>query len=180
MKHKKIAIFITFGMISAGFIAGAITFFQLKTMNNSPEQDPPLLTQIKTENPQLIFFQEKGVAIKGIDPVAYFLERQAVKGQEEFSYRWENTTWWFKSAENRDLFIQEPTKYAPQYGGFCAWAVSNNYTAPIDPEAWSIVDNKLYLNYNKRIQKRWSKNIESHITKGNYHWPQILESLQKQ
>lgn len=69
-------------------------------------------------------------------------------------------------------------KYAPQYGGFCAWAVSQNYTAPIDPTAWTIVEGKLYLNYNKRVQSRWAKDIQSNITKGDRNWINILGDLQ--
>ncbi|MDJ0601718.1 MAG: YHS domain-containing (seleno)protein, partial [Crocosphaera sp.] len=68
-------------------------------------------------------------------------------------------------------------KYAPQYGGFCAWAVSNNYTAPIDPEAWTIVDGKLYLNYDKNIQKKWSKNMTDNILKADSNWPNIAAKL---
>jgi YHS domain-containing protein len=88
-----------------------------------------------------------GTAIEGYDPVAYFNEGRPVEGKSEFSQEWMDATWYFASAENRDLFAADPEKYAPQYGGYCAWAVSQGYTANIDPQAWKVVDDKLYLNY---------------------------------
>ena len=92
------------------------------------------------------------VAISGTDPVAYFTEGKAVEGRSEFSHEWDGANWHFKSAENRDAFAKSPETYAPQFGGYCAWAVSQGYTATIDPAAWSIVDEKLYLNYSKDVR----------------------------
>src|SRR5437016_4674828 len=86
-----------------------------------------------------------GIAIKGYDPVAYFTQSKPVKGSSAFTYQWMNATWWFASAEARDEFARIPEKYAPQYGGYCAYGVSQGHTAPIDPEAWTIVEGKLYL-----------------------------------
>ena len=88
-----------------------------------------------------------GVAIEGTDPVAYFKEGQPVEGDSAFQHEWMGATWYFANAENRDLFAAEPEKYAAQYGGYCAWAVSQGYTAKIDPQAWAVVDDRLYLNY---------------------------------
>jgi hypothetical protein len=82
-------------------------------------------------------------------------------------------TWRFSSAANRDLFAADPAKYAPQFGGYCAWAVSNNHTAQIDPQAWKIVDGKLYLNYSKGVQARWSKDIPARISAGEKNWPAL-------
>jgi YHS domain-containing protein len=93
-----------------------------------------------------------GTAIEGVDPVAYFTQGKPVEGKSEFAHDWMDATWYFASAENRDLFAADPEKYAPEYGGYCAWAVANGYTAKIDPEAWTIVDDKLYLNYSKDVQ----------------------------
>ena len=117
---------------------------------------------------------ENGVAIKGADPVAYFTDSAAVIGSAEFSHEWQGAEWHFASAENRDLFAENPEQYAPQYLGYCAWAVSQGYTAPIDPEAWKIVDGKLYLNYDKRVQERWSKDIPGNIAKADTNWPGVL------
>ena len=82
-----------------------------------------------------------------------------------------NSTWWFASAEDRDEFARIPEKYAPQYGGYCAYGVSQGHTAPIDPEAWTIVEGKLYLNYSKGVKKTWSEAIPSHIDEANRNWP---------
>jgi len=114
------------------------------------------------------------VAISGTDPVAYFTEGKAVEGRAEFSHRWDGANWRFKSAENRDAFAKSPETYAPQFGGYCAWAVSQGYTATIDPEAWSIVDEKLYLNYSKDIREQWSRDIPGNIARGIANWPGVL------
>jgi YHS domain-containing protein len=122
-----------------------------------------------------VFYSEKGVAIRGTDPVAYFTEGKPVPGKPEFTHKWGDATWQFASAQNRDLFAKNPEKYAPQYGGFCAWAVSQGYTATTDPNAWKIVDNKLYLNYNSAVQWGWEKDISGNVAKGDKNWPGIVK-----
>lgn len=117
----------------------------------------------------------RGVAIDGYDPVAYFTEQKPVKGSADYAHTWKGAEWRFSSAENRDLFAAEPEKYAPQYGGYCAYAVSQGKTAGIDPKAWSVVDGKLYLNYNAKIQKRWEGDRDAHIQAADGHWPTLLE-----
>ena len=86
-------------------------------------------------------------------------------------------TWYFACAENRDRFAADPERYAPQYGGYCAWAVAHGYTAKIDPEAWKIVDGKLYLNYSKDVQADWAEDIPGNISKGDANWPKIHADL---
>lgn len=125
---------------------------------------------------QLATYVEDGVAIKGADPVAYFNQGAFVQGESEFSYEWEGAAWHFSSAENRDLFISNPEQYAPQYGGYCAWAVSQGSTAPIDPNAWKIVEGKLYLNFNNNVQSRWEKDIPGNIAKADQNWPGVLSN----
>jgi len=120
-------------------------------------------------------FSASGVAIRGYDPVAYFTEAKPVRGKAEFAHSWNGTTWHFASAEHRDRFKAEPAKYAPQYGGYCAYAVSKGYVAPIDPTAWRIVDGKLYLNYNADIQKTWSSDVAGYIRRGDANWPKVLK-----
>ena len=117
------------------------------------------------------------VAIEGIDPVAYFKEGKPVEGSSDFEHEWMGVTWRFVSAANRDLFAADPEKYAPHYGGYCAWAVAQGYTAKIDPEAWKIVDDRLYLNYSKDVQAQWSKDIPGNIAKGDGNWPKIRADL---
>src|SRR5260370_9985054 len=106
----------------------------------------------------------KGIAIKGYDTVAYFEQSQAVKGSPKFEYTWNGAKWLFAPAAHRDGFAKDPTRYAPQYGGYCAFGVSQGQAVPGDPEAWKIVDGKLYLSYNTEIQKEWVKDIPGHIT----------------
>ena len=119
-------------------------------------------------------YNEGGIAIDGSDTVAYFDENGPVPGSPEFAVDWNGATWQFASAENRDLFAASPEEYAPQYGGFCAYAVSQGNTASIEPTAWKIVDGKLYLNYNDKIQTRWSKDIPGHIAQADENWPGVL------
>ncbi len=115
-----------------------------------------------------------GTAIDGTDPVAYFTMGKPVKGSSDFAHEWNGAEFHFSSAENRDLFAANPKKYAPQYGGYCAWAVSQGYTASTDPEAWKIVDGKLYLNYSKSVQSTWEQDIPGNIVSGDANWPKVL------
>jgi len=117
-----------------------------------------------------------GLAIKGYDPVAYFTDGKPVMGSREFTVEWENATWRFASSRNRDLFNSDPAKYAPQYGGYCAYAVSQGHTADIDPRRWRIVAGKLYLNYNQTAQDRWSKDIPGHIVAADRNWPKLKDA----
>jgi len=115
------------------------------------------------------------VAIEGTDPVAYFTDKKPVEGSLDFSLKWKGAEWRFKTAANRDAFAAAPEKYAPQFGGYCAWAVSRGYTATINPEAWSIVGGRLYLNYSKGMQGQWSQDIPGNIAKGIRNWPGVLD-----
>ena len=120
-------------------------------------------------------YVKDGVAIAGADPVAYFTDEQFVPGSTEYTHNWQGTTWQFASAENRDLFASDPETYAPQYGGYCAWAVGQNALAAIDPEAWSIIDGKLYLNASEQIQERWNKDIPGNIALAEANWPELSQ-----
>jgi YHS domain-containing protein len=114
-------------------------------------------------------------AVGGYDPVAYFREGKPVQGKKEFSHAWKGVTWRFANAKNLDDFKARPEAYAPQYGGYCAWAVSQGYTAKGDPSAWSIVDGKLYLNYSADVHKTWAKDASGNIVKADRNWPKVLE-----
>lgn len=115
-----------------------------------------------------------GKAIRGYDPVAYFKDGKPVEGHKGFKHQWMGATWYFASQQNLDDFVNAPEQFAPQYGGYCAWAVSQNYTASVDPKAWHIREGKLYLNYSKGVQAQWEKDIPGNIKKGNKNWPNIL------
>ena len=122
-----------------------------------------------------VFTARGNLAIRGYDPVAYFTEGEALKGSRDFAHDWQDATWRFASAENRDRFAADPEKYAPQYGGYCAWAVSRDYTAPTDPDAFTVVNGKLYLNYNRKIMEQWLEDRDAHIESADRNWPAVLE-----
>lgn len=119
-------------------------------------------------------YNTKAGAIKGYDPVAYFTKSKPVKGEQAYSFSWKNADWYFSTEENLKLFKADPEKYAPQFGGYCAYAVSQGSTAKIEPEAWSIVDGKLYLNYNQNIKATWEANQADFIKKAEANWPKVL------
>ena len=115
-----------------------------------------------------------GTAVDGTDVVAYFTEGRPLEGSREHVFEWRGASWRFASAEHRELFAADPERYAPQYGGYCAYAVSQGTTAGIDPEAWKIVDGKLYLNLNKDVQKLWERDVAGYIAEADAHWPRLL------
>ena len=110
------------------------------------------------------------VAIKGYDTVAYFKAGKALKGNESFTFPWHGMTWYFLTKENRDLFEAGPEKYAPQYDGYCAWAMTEERKAITDPEVWKIVDGKLYLNCSREAYEKWSRDIPGNIKKADTNW----------
>jgi YHS domain-containing protein len=116
-----------------------------------------------------------GLALGGYDAVSYFIDSRAVKGEERFEVEWNGARWRFASAEHLERFKAEPARYAPQFGGYCAWAVSRGYTASGDPTAWSVVDGRLYLNYSASVRSMWEKDKPGNIAKGNANWPGVLE-----
>ena len=120
----------------------------------------------------------KGVAIDGYDPVAYFTDGESQKGSSEFTTDWGGTQWRFSSAEHRDLFVQMPGKYAPQYGGYCAYAASINLIAPGNPTHWKVVDGKLFLNNNLIVHKLWERDIPAKISAGDQHWPSLKSRIE--
>jgi YHS domain-containing protein len=117
-------------------------------------------------------YQDGGLAIKGYDVVAYFTVGQPTKGSTEFTYKWMGATWQFANAKDLELFKADPGKYAPQYGGYCAYAVSKNHTASVNPKNWKIVDGKLYLNHDIAYTF-WKRNIPENIKKADGNWPAI-------
>lgn len=115
-----------------------------------------------------------GVAMDGYDPVSYFTTGKPMKGTKAHSLEHAGATWRFASAENLALFRAAPARYMPQYGGYCAWAVSEGYTADGDPAIWKIVDGKLYLNYNQDVANKWLADMAGHIQRADANWPKIL------
>ena len=119
-----------------------------------------------------------GLAIDGYDPVAYFVEAAPVPGRRDLTVIIDGTIYRFVNSANRDRFRQAPSQFLPQFGGYCAYAVSRGYTADIDPEAWKIVDGKLYLNYSKRAQRLWEEDVPGNIRKGDANWPDLRNKRQ--
>ncbi|MEP6738451.1 MAG: YHS domain-containing (seleno)protein [Chryseolinea sp.] len=115
-------------------------------------------------------------AIQGYDPVAYFKARKAVRGEKQFTYQWNDASWFFSSKANLDEFKANPNKFAPQYGGYCAYGTSEGHKAPTQPNAWTIVDDKLYLNYNDDVKTMWTKDRKSRIEKADKNWPAVKKA----
>jgi YHS domain-containing protein len=124
--------------------------------------------------PEIFTGLKPGFAVAGYDPVAYFTENKPIKGDPSITLDYKGARWLFASTANRDAFKADPEKYAPQYGGYCAWAVSQGYTAKGEPEVWKIVEGKLYLNFSRSVQRRWERDIPGNITSANANWPAVL------
>ncbi len=112
-------------------------------------------------------------AINGYDPVAFFTESKPVKGSDAFSYEWKGADWQFSSQQNLDAFKAAPEKYAPQYGGYCAYGTAEGHKAPTKPETWTVENGKLYFNYNSDVKKSWDKDRAALIKKADAAWPTV-------
>ncbi len=124
--------------------------------------------------PSVYTESSSGLAIRGTDPVAYFTEGKAVQGDSEYETEYQGAVWRFSNAENQELFESDPEAYAPQYGGYCAKALSEGNVVSTDPESWKIVDDKLYLNYSPEVQQQWVQDIEGNIKLADEKWPDVL------
>lgn len=118
-------------------------------------------------------YLKNGVAVQGYDPVAYFESNKAIEGKSEINAEYNKAQYFFSSEANKSLFLKNPEKYAPQFGGYCAYGVSEDHTSPTDPKAFTIVDDKLYLNYNLKVKELWSKDREERIKKANVNWEKL-------
>lgn len=121
-----------------------------------------------------IVYVENGFAINGYDAVAFFDEGKPVKGLAEYSYNWQDATWLFASAAHKEQFMAHPDQFAPQYGGYCAYGCADGHKAPTQVETWSIVDGKLYFNYNLDVKKLWQENQMMLIEKANKNWQEVM------
>ncbi|QNN42900.1 YHS domain-containing (seleno)protein [Pedobacter roseus] len=118
-------------------------------------------------------FVSGGKAIKGYDPVAFFKQSKAVKGVDSLSYEWNNATWLFANTEDLNTFKATPEKYAPEYGGYCAYGTADGHKATTQTDTWTIVNDKLYFNYNSKVKEMWSKDQSNLIIKADQQWPTI-------
>lgn len=119
-------------------------------------------------------FQTDGIAINGIDPVAYFTDQAPVEGSADHALDHNGATWHFVSADNKAAFMADPDKYGARFGGYCAFAASKGYLAPTVPEAWTIYEDRLYLNFSLRARELWLQDVPGNIAKGEANWPGIL------
>jgi hypothetical protein len=119
-----------------------------------------------------------GLALKGYDAVAYFTDNLPTEGKPDYTVEWNGAKWQFASATNRDAFQKDPAKYAPQYGGYCSWAVSHGYTADTDPQTGKVVGGKLYLNYNKDVAAKWSENIPKYVADADQNWKNLADKAE--
>lgn len=115
------------------------------------------------------------LAVGGYDTVAYHAQKQAIVGNPAFRVSWKSAEWRFATAENRDQFVKEPEKFAPQFGGYCAFAVAYGSTAAGDPKLFTLVDGKLYLNLNESVQSTWQRDRANLIKRGEQNWPKVLQ-----
>jgi YHS domain-containing protein len=120
--------------------------------------------------------QDGRLALNGYDAVAYFTEGKAVEGSAEFAQAYLGAEWRFSNAANREAFAKAPEKFAPQFGGYCAWAVAHGYTANGDPTVWKVIDGKLYLNYNQKVKEKWEQDETNFIKQGDDNFPRFLEN----
>ena len=119
-----------------------------------------------------VFSTDAG-AIRGYDPVAYFTQHKPVKGSDQLVYQWQDAQWHFSSQANLDAFKAAPEKFAPQYGGYCAYGVAQGYTPETDPAAFKVVNGKLYLNLSKVVLRRWVKDIPGYVKDADQNWPEL-------
>ena len=128
------------------------------------------------EKKGLFGYKPNGIAIRGYDTVAYFTQSKPVKGSDQFTTEWQGATWKFSSQEHLDLFNADQEAYAPQYGGYCAYGIAVDSLVKIEPDLWSIIDGKLYLNYNDKFNNRWKKDIPGYIAKADAKFEALLKS----
>lgn len=138
------------------------------TINFWPSGQTP--TSINPDRAGAVDANGNKVAIKGYDAVAYFTEGRPKAGAEDLSYVWNDATWYFSTADNRAMFAAEPERFAPQYGGFCASGLSKGQLVSANPEAWLIVDGKLYLNYSKDVVHDFREDLAGNIARADRSW----------
>jgi YHS domain-containing protein len=126
------------------------------------------------EKKGLFGYKPNGIAIRGYDTVAYFTVGKPLEGKDEFTTQWSGATWKFANQEHLDLFTASPEKYAPQYGGYCAYGVAVESLVKIEPDLWHIIDDKLYLNFNQKFDNAWREDISGYIAKADSLFEKLI------
>ncbi|MBO9448422.1 YHS domain-containing (seleno)protein [Ruegeria sp. R14_0] len=129
----------------------------------------------RAASPEVNLGHFNGLAMNGYDVMTYWRGGNPQKGDPEIAAEYNGATWVFLSDENRQAFLSDPAKFAPQFGGYCAYAASQNAVADVDPIAWRIWDDKLYLNYSIEVRRLWANKIDENIDKANGYWPNLLQ-----
>jgi YHS domain-containing protein len=155
-----------------GALAAAMLGLAGLCIGGTAQAEQPAINTLKNS---ALFSSRTGIAINGYDTVAYFTANKAVKGLDNLAYDWKGAKWKFATAANLDLFKANPEKYAPQYGGYCAYGVTQGYLVKVDPEQFTVRDNKLYLNYDADVQAKWLKDVPGYIGSADQKFPQLLQ-----
>lgn len=137
------------------------------------------LTPVFAQTKSLLNLDKEGVAIRGHDPVAFFTEKKAVKGKPEVYATYKGALYYFASKENKNQFLKEPTKYEPEFGGYCAYGVSKGKLVEIDPAAFQIVNERLLLQYSPKVRDDFNKDATGNLAKAKANWPELLQKKGK-
>jgi YHS domain-containing protein len=127
------------------------------------------------QNKTLLNLDRQGIAIQGYDPVAFFTQNRPVKGRPEFETKYNGARYLFASADDKSTFDANPAKYEPQFGGFCAYAASQNHTAPVKIEAFQIVNGRLLMQYDLGVRKEFNKDTQGNLQKADKNWPGLVQ-----
>jgi YHS domain-containing protein len=168
--HLKELFLIVMGMT---FAEMDIKYLVKKTMKRAITFTVLLFNSVLLFSQKPAIFSTEMGAIRGYDPVAYFNDGKPIKGSAEYSYSYQNATWYFSSFQHLELFKKSPEKYVPQFGGYCAFGMSRGYKAETQPDAWTIVAGKLYLNYNLAVRTDWNSKQAEYIEKATVNWPTV-------
>ena len=133
-----------------------------------------LLTSVACTTLKTPTFADDAGAIRGFDAVAYHTEQRPVKGDPAHAFTYNDAVWHFSSEQNLAMFSEHPERYAPQYGGYCAYAMSNGWVVSTDPDAWHIRGDKLYLNYSLGVRKTWLKDVPGYVAEADNHWQEKI------
>lgn len=156
--------------IFAGLIVAALGYIASPAIADETQYGKTLVNTLHSDG---------NVAIRGYDTVAYHRQGKPVKGDARYSFEYNGAKWLFSSAENRDLFSANPGKFAPAYGGYCAYGAGNGYLVKTEPEAFSIVDGTLYLNYNVNVSRKFQANLQERVELAEKNWPGLKAGLTK-
>lgn len=174
MNTKYLAIITTVGLITLG-LSTSVSALVLRGSATAESSSAQVIAQAEATRFPAVY-TENGVALDGQDVVAYFTQSELIEGSQQYTYSWNGAEWLFSSAENRNLFAQNPAAYAPQYGGYCAKAAAGGVLATTVPTAWEVRDGKLYLNYSAEAQAEWKQDTANKIQLANANWPAILNN----